>query len=129
LPSGAVEQLIIASLTSDRPLPPARTGAEPGSQAALRSLLSGVTSGSPDYALLAPPLADLMHKQLPMIQHMLQGLGPLQSLAFKGVDLNGADRYLARFANGGMLFSLSLDPQGRIGGLFLSPVAPAKAGA
>jgi CubicO group peptidase (beta-lactamase class C family) len=128
LPSSAVEQMIVASLTSERPLPPPRTSAQPGSDTALRALLAGVTSGHPDYALLAPPLADLMHKQLPMIQSMFQGLGALQSIAFKGVDFGGADQYLARFAKGGMLFSISLDPHGQIGGLLLSPVAPAKAG-
>lgn len=128
LPSGAVEQMIVAALTSERPLPPPRTAAQPGSEAALRALLAGVTSGSPDYALLAPPLADLMHKQLPMLQRMIQGMGALQTITFKGVNLGGVDQYLARFASGDMLFSISLDPQGRIGGLLLSPVSPPKAG-
>ena len=126
LPSSGVEQMIVTALMSDRPPPPPRSTAQPGSEAALRALLTGVASGNPDYALLEPPLADLMHKQLPMLQHMIQRMGALQSIAFKGVDLNGADQYLARFANGGMLFSVSLDPQGQIGGLFLSPVSPTK---
>ena len=43
-------------------------------------------------------------------------------------DLNGVDQYLGRFANGNVLFSISLDPQGKVAGLRLLPLPPAGQG-
>lgn len=127
LPSEQVEQLIVAALTSDAPLPQPRTAAQPGSEAALRHLIAGIVAGSPDYSAYTPAMADLTRSQLPMLQPAFQRLGPLQSVTFKGVGLNGVDQYLAQFANGSVLFSISLDPQGKIGGARFMPLGPPKA--
>jgi CubicO group peptidase (beta-lactamase class C family) len=124
LPSEQVEQLIVAALTSDTPLPQPRTTAQPGSEAALRHAIAGIAAGNPDYAALTPAMADLTRTQLPALQGVLQRLGSLQSLTFKGVDLNGVDQYLAQFANGALMFSISLDPQGKVGGVRMAPVGP-----
>jgi hypothetical protein len=125
LPSEQVEQLIVAALTSNEPLPPPRTTAQPGSEAALRHVIAGLADGNPDYGALAPPLADLTRKQLPMLRDLFQRVGALQSITFKGVSLNGVDQYLAQFANGALLFSISLDPQGKVAGVGLVPAGPA----
>ena len=124
LPSEQVEQLIAAALTSDRPLPQPRTTAQPGSEAALRHLVTGMAAGAPDYAALTPAMADLTRNQLPALQALLQRFGSLQSITFKGVDLNGVDQYLAQFANGALMFSISLDPQGKVGGAQLKLLGP-----
>ena len=124
MPSEQVEQLIVAALTSDTPLQPPRTTAQPGSEAALRHMIAGIAAGNPDYSALTPPMADLTRNQLPALQGTLLGLGPLQSITFKGVELNGLDRYLAQFANGALMFSISLDPHGKVGGVRLAPVGP-----
>jgi D-alanyl-D-alanine carboxypeptidase len=124
LPSEQVEQLIVAALTSDTPLPQPRSTAQPGSEAALRHAIAGIAAGNPDYAALTPAMADLTRTQLPALQGAFQRLGSLQSLTFKGVDLNGVDQYLAQFANGALMFSISLDPQGKVGGVRMAPVGP-----
>jgi hypothetical protein len=125
LPSEAVQEMIVASLTSEQPLPPPRTTPLPGSEAALRNLIAGVASGNPDYAALSPALADLTRTQLPALRKILQDLGPLQSLTFRDVSLNGLDEYVGEFANGRALFPVALDPQGKIGGVRFVPLPPA----
>ncbi|MGZ3196494.1 MAG: serine hydrolase [Croceibacterium sp.] len=122
LPSEAVEKMLVAALTSDKPLPPARTTAQPGSEAALRAQVQGMAAGTPDYTAMTPQMAEVVRGQLPALRPVFDKLGPLQSLTFKGVDLNGVDQYLAQFANGALLFSIALDPQGKIGGSWFVPV-------
>jgi hypothetical protein len=124
LSSEAVEQLIVAALTSDAPLPPPRTTAQPGSQDALRHMIVGIAEGSPDYSALSPGLAEATRNQLAMMQPMFARLGAVQSVTFKGVDLNGVDQYLVQFANGALWFTISLDPQGKVGGARFVPLAP-----
>jgi hypothetical protein len=124
LPSEAVEAMIIQALTSQAGLTPLRTAAQPGSEAALRAMIAGLLSGSPDYTAMSPQLAEVTRAQLPRIQGLLQTFGPLQSLEFRDVNLNGVDEYIAQFAKGAMLFSISLDPEGKIGGAFFRPVGP-----
>jgi CubicO group peptidase (beta-lactamase class C family) len=124
LPSDQVEQLIVAALTSDAPLPAARTTAQPGTEAAVRKLIAGIAAGSPDYSAMTPALAELTRQQLPAMQKGFEQIGALQSVTFKGVDLNGVDQYLVQFANGALLVSLSLDPQGKVAGSRFMPVPP-----
>ena len=124
LSSEAVEQLIVAALTSDAPLPPPRTTAQLGSQDALRHMIVGIAEGSPDYSALSAGLAEATRNQLAMMQPMFARLGALQSVTFKGVDLNGVDQYLVQFANGALWFTISLDPQGKVGGARFVPLGP-----
>jgi D-alanyl-D-alanine carboxypeptidase len=123
LSSQAVEQLIVAALTSVKPLPPPRTKPWPGSETALRKSIAGIAQGEPAYADLAPPMADLIRKQLPALQPVFQKWGAARSIAFKGVTLDGADQYLVQFADGAALFALTLDAQGRIAGSVFHPVS------
>jgi CubicO group peptidase (beta-lactamase class C family) len=123
LPSEAVEQMIVAALTSDKPLPPARTSPQPGSEAALRTQILGMASGAPDYAAMTPQMAEVVRGQVAALKPLFQELGPLKALIFTSVDLNGVDQYLAQFANGALLFSIALDSQGKIGGSWFRPVA------
>jgi CubicO group peptidase (beta-lactamase class C family) len=127
LSSEAVEQLIVASLISAKPLPPARTAPQPGSEAALHRLIDGLAAGAPDYTGLTPQMAALIRGQLPALQPMFQKLSAVQSVTFKGVNLNEEDEYLVQFASGALFFTMSLDASGKIGGARFVPLPPAKA--
>lgn len=122
LPSEAVEAMIIQALTSKDPLPPLRTTPQAGTEEALRKVLAGIASGQPAYDLMTPSLAEVARPQQQQTEALFKALGPLQSLTFQDVNLNGVDEYVGRFENGVLLFSLSLDPQGKIGGMFFRPL-------
>jgi hypothetical protein len=63
----------------------------PGSEAAVRRMIAELQAGEPNYDLMSPGLADATRQQLTGIQSMLNGMGPLQSVIFKGVGPGGAD--------------------------------------
>jgi hypothetical protein len=56
----------------------------PGSEAALRRMIEELRLGKPNYDLLSPGLAAATRQQLPQLQSMIVGMGPLQSVSFKG---------------------------------------------
>jgi CubicO group peptidase (beta-lactamase class C family) len=112
LPSNAVSNQIVAAITSSAP-PPERTTQQPGSEAALRRLIDEIVRGEPDYSRMGPQLAEGTRLQLPAMKAKLAALGPVQSVSFAGVGLEGADTYDVRFANGALLrFAILLDAQG-----------------
>jgi CubicO group peptidase (beta-lactamase class C family) len=116
LPSGVVAELLIRAATSSAPLPDERTTAAPGSEAALRRLVAGVIKGEPDYDAMSPQFAAVTRQQLPMMQRHLQSLGPLESVTFASVDLQGADIYNLRFAKGPLIVRIALGEQDKIVG-------------
>ena len=65
----------------------------PGSEAALRRMIEELRLGKPNYDLLSPDLAAATGQQLPQLQSMIVGMGPLQSVSFKGVGPGGAYIY------------------------------------
>ena len=93
----------------------------PGSEAALRTLIAGVMSGNPDYAALSPVLADAVRKQLPTMQPWLQGLGPVQSLEFRGVGAQGADVYAAHHEKGITVWRIAVGADGKVAGAVVQP--------
>jgi D-alanyl-D-alanine carboxypeptidase len=124
LPSEAVEAMVIQALTSRDPLPPPRTTPQAGTEEALRRVISGISAGQPAYDLMTPALVDVARPQQQQTEALFKAVGPLQSLTFQDVSLNGVDEYVARFEKGALLFGLSLDPQGKIGGMFFRPAGP-----
>jgi len=126
LPSGTVADRIAAELTSAKPLPPLRSAPQPGAKAALLDLVAGLAAGKPDYAALTPQLAELTRTQLPALQRTLQQLGSIKSVTFRGVNLGGADQYVAHFANGALLFTISLDSEKKINLVALMPIQQTK---
>jgi len=74
--------------------------ATPGSEPALRRIISEDARGVPDYDRLSPGLAAVTLQQLPRVMADLTRLGAVQAVAFKGVGPNGADIYEVLFANG-----------------------------
>lgn len=122
LPSQTVEAIIVRALISNDPLPPVRTTPQPGSEAALRTLIDGMERGAPAYSLMTDQLAAIARPQAQGVQALMQALGPFQSLTFRDVSLDGADDYLARFEMGAALFTISLDARGKVAGLFFRPL-------
>jgi beta-lactamase regulating signal transducer with metallopeptidase domain len=99
------------------------TGASPypGAEAALREQLAGWEKRQPVTSDLTQEMADLTRQQQPTIQMMMDGLGPLQSLTYKGRDEGGRDVYLATFQHGALTCLISQLVDGKIGGLGFVP--------
>lgn len=93
----------------------------PGTEAAVRHLVAGLASGSPDYDKLAPKFGDLVRSDMPMSQPMFKSMGELRSVTYKGKGRMGDDVYNLVFANGGVLMSAFLDANGRMAGGFIAP--------
>ena len=114
-----------ARVTSEQPAAPA---AEPnlGTEAALRSLVAGLASGSPEYEKLSPQFAEIVRRDLPMTHPMFMGLGELRSMTFRERGPMGDDAYDLEFANGALIMSAALDAEGRMAGGILRPGRPAE---
>jgi len=124
--SGAIEGQTIPTpgVASEQPATP-NSAPTAGTEAALRSLVAGLVSGSPDYEKLSPQFAEAVRRNLPMTQPMFKGLGELRSVTFRGRGTIGDDAYNLEFANGEVLMSAILDAQGRMAGGILRPGGPA----
>ena len=94
----------------------------PGTEAALRSLVAGLASGSPDYDRLSPLFAEIVRRDLPMTHPMFKGMGELKSMTFRGRGPMGDDAYNLVFANGEVIMSAALDAEGRMARGILQPV-------
>ena len=94
-----------------------------GTEAALRRLVAGLASGSPDYDKLSPQFAEIVRRDLPMTHPLFSSMGELKSVTFRGRGEMGDDVYNLVFANGGVLMSARLDDDGRMAGGILQPVA------
>jgi DNA-binding CsgD family transcriptional regulator len=95
-----------------------------GTEAALRTLVAGLASGSPDYDKLSPQFAEIVRRDLPMTRPMFREMGELKSVTFRGRGAMGDDVYNLVFANGAVTMSAALDADGRMAGGILQPVAP-----
>jgi hypothetical protein len=92
-----------------------------GTEAALRSLVAGLGSGSPDYDKLSPQFAEVVRRDLPTTHRMFSALGELKSVTFRGRGARGDDDYSLVFANGEVIMSAALDAEGRMAGGILRP--------
>jgi CubicO group peptidase (beta-lactamase class C family) len=90
--------------------------AAPGSEAALRQMWDGISTGNPDYSKLSPGLAALTRQQLPDLRKLLMGLGPISFVSFGGVRPGGADIYRVTYAQGTAVWSITLAADGTIAG-------------
>jgi len=95
-----------------------------GTEAALRSLVAGLASGSPDYGKLSSQFAGAVRRDLPMTHPLFSSMGALKSATFLGRGDVGDDVYSLIFVKGGMIMSTALDADGRMTGGMLLPVAP-----
>src|SRR4051812_9632723 len=106
----------------ERVLTPAAPAA--GTETALRRLVAGLASGSPDYDRLSAQFAEIVRRDLPMTHRMFSAMGELRSVTFRGRGGMGDDVYDLVFANGGVAMSAALDADGRMAGGFLHPLRP-----
>ena len=94
----------------------------PGTEAALRRLIAGLASGSPDYDVLTPRLAKDVRRDLPMTHRLFSSMGDLRSATYLGRGARGDDVFNLVFANGRVIMSAALDAEGRMMGGILEPV-------
>jgi hypothetical protein len=95
-----------------------------GTEAALRSFVAGLATGSPDYDKLSSQFAEVVRQQLPMTQSRFASLGELKSVTYREPGAMGGDAYDVVFANGGLIMSVMLDADGKIAGGTIQPVGP-----
>lgn len=121
-PSGAIEGQATppASVQSAAPTASSAVPAA-GTEAALRRLVSGLASGSPDYDKLSPQFAEIVRRDLPMTRPMFSSFGALKSVTFRGRGPMGDDTYNLVFAKGEVIMSALLDADGRMAGGILRP--------
>jgi hypothetical protein len=97
-----------------------------GSETAARQFITGIVSGTPDYAVMTPEFANFNREHLPTLrQTFLLPLGELRSIKFEDVGMMGNDEYRASFAKGAIIVEISLNPDGKIQGAMMRP-APAE---
>jgi len=88
-----------------------------GSEAALRRQIEAFAQGQPVYDEMVEELALLTRPQAAGIQRRFAGLGPLQSLSFRGIGDRGWDIFEARFENGISICRIAMRADGKISGL------------
>jgi hypothetical protein len=96
----------------------------PGTEAAARALLAGLSSGTPDYAAMSPQFADVTRQQLSQLHGMMQSLGEMKAVSFIGLGPGGGDQYKASFAKGALVLGIQLAPDGKLGGAVILTAAP-----
>jgi hypothetical protein len=96
---------------------------QPGSEAALRNSINALQAGAPNYADMSPLLQQVTRQQLPVIEAFLKKLGVVQSVEYKGVADNGADKYVVTHQSGKQSqWLIELGADGKISALAVSPV-------
>jgi beta-lactamase regulating signal transducer with metallopeptidase domain len=90
-----------------------------GSEAALRRQIVAFQQGQPAYHEMSDALAVGTRPQVPGIQKRFAVLGPLRSISFRGVGLDGLDIYEAKFENGMAVCRIYMSDDGKVSGLWL----------
>ena len=67
------------------------SGPSPGTEEALRRVITGFFVGAPAYQIMTPGLIKGTRQQLKALEEMAKGLGPLKTLTFKKINPRGWD--------------------------------------
>jgi hypothetical protein len=94
--------------------------ATPGSEAALRRLIEGVSTGKPNFAEMSPELANILRRQLPQLEAAMTHLGTVQSVEFRAVGNQGWDIYDVRQEHGSSQWRIALGADGIITGALVT---------
>jgi CubicO group peptidase (beta-lactamase class C family) len=86
---------------------------DPLSEAALRRNIDELRRGEPNYDQMSPGLANITRQELSDLKGMINGLGELKSLTFKGVGPAGADIYDVAFNRGATEWRILLSADGK----------------
>ncbi len=104
----AVHRTIETRIQSHRPAS--------GSEAALRTLIDGLRSGTPDYSTMSAQMAGGTRVMLPDFHKALETLGSIRAVEFKGVNGDGWDQYVVQHDRGQSSWKLVVDERGTIVG-------------
>jgi hypothetical protein len=109
---GAPAAGAIDALSETRVFTP-RSTAQPGGEAAVRRMSDELLRGEPNYDLLSPELGQATRTQLEGLKNLFTELGPIASVKFLEVGPQGADTYEAEYANGKIVWTILLGPDGK----------------
>jgi CubicO group peptidase (beta-lactamase class C family) len=85
-----------------------------GAEGELRSQVTAMQAGTPEYARMSPELADSVRASLTSERFLLKSLGAVQSVQFESVSPSGVDIYDVRFERGTTQWRIKLGPDGKI---------------
>jgi hypothetical protein len=94
-----------------------------GTENALRRLVAGLASGSPNYDKLSPQFAELVRRDLPRTHSLFSSMGELKSVTYRERGALGDDVYDLIFEKGSVRMSATLDGNGRMKGGILQPLS------
>jgi hypothetical protein len=97
---------------------------QPGGEAAVRSLLSGIAAGKPDYARMSDGLSKIVKDDLDFFSTGMRAFGEVRSITFTGVAATGLDDYQVRSATATKRFSVYVGPDGKIMTASFYPTIP-----
>jgi hypothetical protein len=100
---------------------PEASGPHPGTEAAVREQIEGWEKRQPVTDGMVQSTKDATHQQQATIQLIIDGLGPVQSVVFKGRDERDWDVFLVTFEHGPLTWSIAPLINGKIGGILFSP--------
>jgi hypothetical protein len=100
---------------------PPRVAPLAGSEAMLRQYIEALGRGEPNYDRMTSEVAMQTRAQLPFDRAILNKLGALRAVSFRGVTGFGSDIYMAHFANGSAEWRIGLARDGTIGRIALGP--------
>jgi len=98
-----------------------RTTPLAGSEEMLRQYIESVVRGQPIYDHMTSQVAAYTRDQLPLNRAILNRLGELQAVSFRGVSGSGNDVYMAHFSNGMAEWRIGLNKDRSIGRIALGP--------
>ncbi len=93
-----------------------------GVEAVLRRDINEMLHGTPQYEHMAAGLAGAVRQQLPQLQTIFGGLGPVQSISFRRVEPDGSNVYDIKFANGNTEWHVLLGADGKVEGEGFRPI-------
>ena len=89
--------------------------ASPGTADSLRRYIDSLEAGKPNYDEMSPQLAEVVRRQLPLIEDIIHHMGAFQSMVFKGVGRDGMDVYDVTFEHGQLEWRIApLSPDGKV---------------
>jgi hypothetical protein len=95
---------------------------DPRTEPALRQNIRDLQLGQPNYEIMSPNLADVTRQQLTQLKMIMDQLGALETVTFKGVGPGGADIYDVKFEHGSTEWRIMMDSNGKIASVGFRPL-------
>jgi hypothetical protein len=99
--------------------------ATPGSEDALRKLIEGIASGTPDYDAMTEDMARTMRQQVGFLRGSLSAAGAIRSVEFNGIDPQGRNIFQVQHENSATQARIALAEDGKVAFAMLRPAPPA----